>query len=133
LAAAVEQLATLGVTPGDQESVAKTIAALRKELTDEKLVWEEHKRDAKTLSQLVEELKKTTDQLSTYVSPLESKVKTRNGTITDLHTELHARELSLEQTTATNDDFQCQSTQLIKNLESMCSSHYRLSLSSASH
>jgi vacuolar-type H+-ATPase subunit I/STV1 len=61
LAAAVEQLATLGVTPGDQESVAKTIAALRKELTDEKLVWEEHKRDAKTLSQLVEELKKTTD------------------------------------------------------------------------
>jgi chromosome segregation ATPase len=91
------------------------------------------KKDAKTLSHAVEELEKPTYQLSTYVPSLEDQVKTLNGTIEDLNTELHARELSLEQTTTAKDDFQHQSTQLTKKLEGTCSSHYHLNLSYVFH
>jgi TolA-binding protein len=64
-------------------------------------------RNTETLSQAIEELKKTTDQLSAYVPSLEAQVKNLNGTIVDLHNELHTRELSLERITTAKDDFQC--------------------------
>jgi uncharacterized coiled-coil DUF342 family protein len=83
-----------------------TLATLRKKLADEKQAQEEHKKDAKTLFWAVEELKKMADQLSVYVPSLEAQVKSLNETIADLNTELHVRELSLERTTATKDDFQ---------------------------
>jgi peptidoglycan hydrolase CwlO-like protein len=92
----VEQLTTLGVKPGDQDSVANSIAALKNELPNEKQAREKVRTDAKTLSRAVEELKKTIDKLSAYVPSLEAQTKTLNDKIADLNTELHARELSLE-------------------------------------
>jgi hypothetical protein len=60
------------------------------------------------------------DQLMAYVPSLEAQVKTLNGTIDNLNTELRASELSLERTIATKYDFQRQSTRLTKKLEGMC-------------
>jgi hypothetical protein len=60
------------------------------------------------------------DQLTAYVHSLEAQVKSLNGIIADLNTELCARELNLERSTAANDDFQRQSTQLTKKLEGVC-------------
>jgi uncharacterized coiled-coil protein SlyX len=54
---------------------------------------------------VVEELKKVTDLLTTYVPSLEAQVKMLNDTIADLNTELCTRELSLERTSAAMDDF----------------------------
>jgi uncharacterized coiled-coil protein SlyX len=77
---------------------------------------------------VIEELKKTADQLTAYVPSLEAQVKTLNDTIVDLNTELRARELSLERTAAAKDYFQRQSTRLTKKLEGTCPPHYCLSL-----
>jgi outer membrane murein-binding lipoprotein Lpp len=77
---------------------------------------------------VVEELKKTVDQLSAYVPSQEAQVNTLNSNIEDLNTELRARELSLERTTAAKDDFQRKSTQLTKKLQGTCSSPHHLSL-----
>jgi chromosome segregation ATPase len=128
-AAAVEQLATLGIKPGDQNSAVDTITALKNELADKTQAQEKFQTDTKTLSRVVEVFKKTADQLPAYVPSLDAHVKTLNNTITNLNTELHAGELSLEWTTATKDDFQHQSTRLTKKLEGMCPLHCRLSLS----
>jgi chromosome segregation ATPase len=106
-----------------------TITALKNELADKTQAREKFQTDTKTLSRVVEVFKKTADQLPAYVPSLDAHVKTLNNTITNLNTELHAGELSLEWTTATKDDFQHQSTRLTKKLEGMCPLHCRLSLS----
>jgi hypothetical protein len=108
----MEELVALGVKPGDQDSAAKSIVALKNEPTDGKLAWEKAQIDAETLSQAVEELKKTADLLVAHVRSLDIQVKILNNKIADLNTELHARELSLKRTTAASGNFQCQSTQL---------------------
>jgi hypothetical protein len=46
---------------------ADSIGALKNELADEIQAWEKAQMDAEILSQVVEELKKTVDQLSAYV------------------------------------------------------------------
>jgi hypothetical protein len=51
-----------------------------------------------SLSWAVKEMKRTADQLVAQVPSLD------NDKIVDLHIELYARELNLEQTTATRDD-----------------------------
>lgn len=40
----MEQLATLGVELGDQDSAAKSLTALKNELAEEKLAWEMYKQ-----------------------------------------------------------------------------------------
>jgi uncharacterized protein YlxW (UPF0749 family) len=79
---------------GDQNSAANTITALKFQTTTESLSW------------VVEEPKHMVDHLKAYVPSLEAQVKTLNNKIADLNTELHARELSIEHTTAAKDDFQ---------------------------
>jgi chromosome segregation ATPase len=117
----MEQHAALGIKPWDQDSVVDSIAALKNELADEKQAQEKAQVDVETLFLAVEELKKTMDQLTTYVPSLNNK-------IVDLNAELCARELSLERTTAAKDKFQRQSTWLTKKLEGISSSAYSLSL-----
>jgi hypothetical protein len=51
-------------------------------------------------------MNKTVDQPAAHVPSLATQVKNLNDKIADPNTELHARELSLEQTTAAKDDFQ---------------------------
>jgi predicted nucleic acid-binding Zn-ribbon protein len=78
---------------------------LKNELAEEKLAWEKAQMDAETLSQAVEEMKKTTNQLVAQVPYLETQVKNLNDKITDLNIEPHAREMNLEWMTATKDEF----------------------------
>jgi thiamine pyrophosphokinase len=129
----MDQLIALSVEPGDQDSTTKSIAALKNELADEKLAQEKAQTDTETLSRAVEEIKKTADQLVAHVPSLKTQVKNLNDKVANLNTELRARELSLERTTATKYDFQCQSTRLTKKLEGMYSSSRRLSLISLSY
>jgi hypothetical protein len=132
-AAFMDQLAALGVEPRDQDSVTKSIAALKNELADDKLAQEKAQTDAEALSRAIEEIKKTTDQLAAQVPSLKTQVKNLNDKVANLNIELRARELSLERTTTAKYDFQRQSTRLTKKLEGMYSSSHRLSLISLSH
>jgi septal ring factor EnvC (AmiA/AmiB activator) len=124
----MEQLVALCVEPGDQDSAAKFNATLKNALADEKLGQEKAQMDAETLSWVVKEIKKTTNHLMAHVPSLETQVKNLNNKIVDLNTELGARELFLEQTTAAKDDFQHQSTRLMNKLEGKYSSSRHLSL-----
>jgi hypothetical protein len=60
----MEQLLALGVEPGDENSAAKSLAALKIELVQEKVTREKAQIEAKTLTRAVDELKETTDQLT---------------------------------------------------------------------
>jgi hypothetical protein len=60
----MEQLLVLGVEPGDENSAAKSLAALKIELVQEKVTREKAQIEAKTLTRAVDELKETTDQLT---------------------------------------------------------------------
>jgi septal ring factor EnvC (AmiA/AmiB activator) len=102
----MEQLAAIDVEPRDQDSTAKSIATLKKELVEEKLAQEKAKTDTGTLTQAVEEMKKALNQLIAHVPYLETQVKNLNDKIADLNTKLRVRELSLERTTAAKDEFQ---------------------------
>jgi chaperonin cofactor prefoldin len=73
-------------------------------LAEEKLAREKAQANTNTLSQAVEELKKTADQLTAHVPSLETQVKNLNDKIAELNVELRARELGLERTIA-KDDF----------------------------
>jgi septal ring factor EnvC (AmiA/AmiB activator) len=98
-------------------------------LAEEKLAREKAQIDVETLTRAVEEMKKTTNQLTAQVPSLETQVKNLNDKITYLHIELRARELNLERTNAAKHDFQRQSTRLTNKLEGKYSSFlYHLSL-----
>jgi hypothetical protein len=67
-------------------------------------------------------MKRTTDLLAAQVPNLKTQVKNLNDKTNDLYIELHERELNMEWTTAANDDFQHQSTQLTNKLKGKYSS-----------
>jgi chromosome segregation ATPase len=113
----MEQLVAFGVKPGDQDSTTKSLAILKNELAEEKLASEKAQTDAKTLSWVVEELKKMMDQLTSYVPSLETQVETLNDTIADLNTELRARELGLERTTAAKEEFSVRIPTWLRNMK----------------
>jgi septal ring factor EnvC (AmiA/AmiB activator) len=71
---------------------------------------------------VVEEMKKTTDQLAAQVPSLETQVKNMKDKIVDLHIELRVRELNLERMTAAKDEFKRKSTRLTNKLEGKYSS-----------
>jgi peptidoglycan hydrolase CwlO-like protein len=121
-AALLDQLAALNVEPGDQDSAAKSLANLKNELAKKRLAQEKAQADVESLSRVVEDIKKTADQLVAHIPSLETQVKNLNDKIADLNTVLQTRELILEQTTTTKDDFQCQNTRLTKKLEGKHSS-----------
>jgi peptidoglycan hydrolase CwlO-like protein len=95
-AALADQLASLGVEPGDQDSATKSLTSLKNELAEERLAREKAQADVRSLSRAVEDIKKSVDQLVAHVPSLETHVKNPNNKIVDLNTELQARELSLE-------------------------------------
>jgi cell division protein FtsB len=81
----VEQLTTLSVKPGNQDSAAMSFIALKNELAEEKLTQEKAQTDTETLTQAIEELKKTTDQLIARVEELKKHLDNR---VLDSLTEL---------------------------------------------
>jgi hypothetical protein len=97
---------------------AKSFTAPKNKMAEEKAAWEKAQVEAETLAQAVEEMKKITYQLTARVPFIKGQVKHLDYKIIDLLTELQTKELSLEQTTAANVDFQSQNTRLTKQIES---------------
>jgi hypothetical protein len=67
----MEQLVELGIEPGDHDSAAKSLAALKNELVEEKFTHEKSQTNVEALTRAVEELKRTIDQLTSWVPSLE--------------------------------------------------------------
>jgi predicted nucleic acid-binding Zn-ribbon protein len=84
----MEQLVALGVEPGDQDSTTKSLTSLKNELAKEKLAQEKAQTDVETLTWAVEELNKTTNQLTTWVHSLGDQVKHLDNKVLDLLTKL---------------------------------------------
>jgi predicted nucleic acid-binding Zn-ribbon protein len=84
----MEQLVALGVEPGDQDSTTKSLTSLKNELAKEKLAQEKAQTDVETLTWTVEELNKTTNQLTTWVHSLGDQVKHLDNKVLDLLTKL---------------------------------------------
>jgi predicted nucleic acid-binding Zn-ribbon protein len=115
LAVFIEQLTTPDVDPGEKDLAAKYHASLKSELTDEKAARKEAKDEVQTLARACADLKKMADKFTAQVPELEQKVL-------DGLTELHAKELSLEQTTKANENYRSRNARLTKKLESKLSS-----------
>jgi predicted nucleic acid-binding Zn-ribbon protein len=84
----MEQLVALGIESGDHDSTAKSLAALKNELAEEKLAREKAQTNVETVSWAVEDLKKMADQFTTQIPSLETQVKNQNDKITDLNVKL---------------------------------------------
>jgi predicted nucleic acid-binding Zn-ribbon protein len=93
----MEQLTIISIDLGDNDSAARYLASLKSELADEKATQKEAKDEVQTLTRVCADLKKTADKFTAQVPKFEQKVL-------DGRTELHAKELSLEQTTQANED-----------------------------
>jgi predicted nucleic acid-binding Zn-ribbon protein len=102
---------SLGIDPGDNESAARYLASLKSELVDEKAARKEDKDELQTLARACDNLKKTADKFAAQVTKLEQKVM-------DVLSELCAKEMSLERTTKTNEDYKSQNARLTKKLDS---------------
>jgi phage-related tail protein len=72
----MEHLLALDIELGDQDSVAKFLAALKTELTKEKATREKAQVENKTLARVVEDLKKSAHGFTAQVADLEEKNKT---------------------------------------------------------
>jgi signal transduction histidine kinase len=114
----MEQLTTLNAEPEDHDSVAKSLAALKLELAEEKATREKAQAEAETLARVVEDLKKLVGRFAAQVPVLEEKVKHLDNKVLDGLTELRAKELDLLQTTKADDDYTSQNIWLTKKLES---------------
>jgi chromosome segregation ATPase len=112
------QLIALSVGHGNQDSAAKSFAARKNQLAEEKTAREKAQANVDTLAWAVEELKNTTDRFTAQVLTLEEKVKHLDNEVLDSLTKLRAKELSLEQTTKVNIDYKSQNARLMKKLES---------------
>jgi chromosome segregation ATPase len=113
----MEKLMALSVEPGDQDSVAKSLVALKSELAEEKATWEKAWVEVETLAEAIEDLKKTTSRFAAQVPTLEEKVKHLDNKVIDSLTEPYTKELSLEWTTKANEDYKSQNSRLTKKLE----------------
>jgi hypothetical protein len=114
----MDQLTVLSIEPRDQDSTAKTLAALRSEHAEEKVAREKAQAEVETLARVVGELKKSVDGLTATIPFLEEKVKHLDNKVPDGLSEVHAKDFSLEQTIKANEDFKSQNARLIKKLES---------------
>jgi hypothetical protein len=76
------------------------------------------------LSQVVKDLKISSDRFPTYIPTLEEKVKHFKNKVVDGLNEVWAREFYLERTARANDDCQKQIFQLTKKLESKSFGHF---------
>jgi hypothetical protein len=107
----MEQLTTLDVDPGDNDSATRYLAYLKSELADEKAARKEDKDELQTHARACANMKKMADKFTAQVPELEQKVL-------DGLTKLRAKELSLERTTKANEDYKSQNSRLTKKLES---------------
>jgi hypothetical protein len=117
------QFIALGVTPGAQDSETKAFAALKADLDEEKAAQITAQVEADIISWAVWDLKISTNSFATQIPTLEDKVKHLENNVVDGLNEIWARELCLELTTSTNDNYQKQVTQLSKRLESKFLNH----------
>jgi chromosome segregation ATPase len=112
----MEQLKALGVEAGD--SATESLTALKTELVEEKVVREKVQAKAMTLAQMVEDLKKSPNRFNAQIPALEEKVKHLDNKVIDTLNDAHAKELSLERVTKSNEDYKSQNAKLTKKLES---------------
>jgi hypothetical protein len=108
---------TLGVVPGDLDSVTKAFADLRAEL-EEKAAQEIAQTEVDTLTRVVKDLRISTDRFTIQIPTLEEKVKHLENMVVDGLNEVGARELCLERTTITNHNYKKEKVQLIRKQES---------------
>jgi chromosome segregation ATPase len=114
----MEQLMALGVEIGDLDSTAKSLAALKTEMAEEKAARVKTEVEADTLARAVEDLKKMTDRFAARIPNLEERIKHLDNKVLNGLTELRTKELNLERTTKVNEDYKSQNSRLIKKLES---------------
>jgi uncharacterized coiled-coil protein SlyX len=114
----MEQLAALSIIPGHPNSTTKAFADLKEELARETVTLEITQTEVETLNRAVSDLKISADKLAAQIPILEEKVKHLDNKVMDGLTELRARELCLERTAKTNDDFRSPNAKLAKKLES---------------
>jgi hypothetical protein len=103
------------VQHGDKDSAATYLPSLKYELAEEKAAWEKAQAEADTLTWAIVDPKKMADKFTAQVPHLEEKVL-------DGLNKLRAKELALERTTTTNEDYKSQIAWLTKKLESKLSS-----------
>jgi chromosome segregation ATPase len=105
----MEQLTTLDIESGDNESTGRYLASLKSELMEEKATRKKAEAKVETLVWEISDLRITTDKFAAQVPALEEKVL-------DGLKELHAKELSLERTTKAIEDYKSQNARLTKKL-----------------
>jgi chromosome segregation ATPase len=102
----------------DQDSATKSLAALKSKLEKERAAQEKDQVEVNTLARAVGELKKSADGLAATIPFLEEKVRHLDNKVLDGLIEIHAKELSLERTINTNEDYKSHNSRLTKKLES---------------
>jgi chromosome segregation ATPase len=108
----------LGVVPGDPDSAAKVIADLKAELDKEKAAQTIAHVEVDTLTRPIKDFKTSSNKFAAQTPTLEEKVKHLENKVVDGLNEVRARELCLEHNTKANGDYQKQSAQLTRKLES---------------
>jgi chromosome segregation ATPase len=124
-----DQHVALGIVPGDLDSAAKAFADLKADLDEEKTAQFAVQVEVYLLTRVVRDLKISADRFANEIPTLEDKVKHLENKVVDGLNQVRARELCLERTTRTNDDFHKQIYQLTKKLESKSFGHFWNALS----
>jgi chromosome segregation ATPase len=108
----------LNIVPVDQDSAAKAFADLKAELAKEKAAGETVQIEITTLTRAIEGMKITTDKFAAQIPTLEDKIKYLENKVSNGLNEVRGKELSLEHTTAANEDYKKKTSRLTKKLES---------------
>jgi hypothetical protein len=108
---------TLGIIPGDLDSVVKAFTDIKIELDKEKTTRKVAQIEVVTLARAVKELKISTNKFAARIPTLENQVKHLENKVVDGLNEVRAQELCLERTTWVNDDYKEQSAQLTRKVE----------------
>jgi chromosome segregation ATPase len=114
----MEQLLALGIKLGDYDSAARSLATLKTELAEEKVMREKAQVENDTLACAVDDLKKLVDWFVAQIPDLEEREKHLDNKVLDELTKFRAQQLNLERTTKANEDYKNKNAQLIRKLES---------------
>jgi hypothetical protein len=108
----------LGIILGAPNSATKAFPNLKADLEEEKVARLIAQIEVDVLSRAVRDLKISASRFASQILTLKDKVKHLENKVVDGLNEVRARELCLERTTRTNDNYQKQIAQLAKKLES---------------
>jgi hypothetical protein len=100
-----DQLLALWVTPAAPGSEEMTLANLKRALDEERATRVTAQVEADVHSQAVRDLKVSADRFASQIPTLEDKVMHLEDKVVEGLKELTARELCLERTTLTNDNY----------------------------